>query len=124
MTYDPNNIFNKMINREIEVPILYEDEYGIVIQDINPAANTHLLIMPKSQSTSFDDFMQTQTPEFVAGFFAIVQKMAAKYNLIDSGYRIITNHGPDAAQSVMHFHIHLLGGELLGPLTHKDRFHK
>lgn len=124
MTYDPNNIFNKMIKREIDVSMLYEDEYGIVIEDINPAATTHLLVIPKSETTSFDDFIQTQTPEFVAGFFAIVQKMAAKYDLIDSGYRIISNHGPHAVQSVMHFHIHLLGGEPLGPLTHRDRFHK
>ena len=50
--------------------------------------------------------------------------MAEKYQIKDTGYRLITNHGSDASQSVKHFHIHLLGGEHLGPLTHHDRFHK
>jgi diadenosine tetraphosphate (Ap4A) HIT family hydrolase len=63
-----------------------------------------------------DDFAQNASPEFIKGFFESVQKTAKVIDLQSSGYRIISNHGKDAAQSVQHFHVHILGGKNLGGL--------
>lgn len=121
--YDKNNVFFKIINRTLDAKILYEDDYSIVISDINPAAKIHLLIIPKALRISFDDFIQNEPAHSAKAVFQTVQKMARDNGLDDSGYRIIMNHGKDASQTVSHFHIHLLGGQSIGPLTIGDTMH-
>lgn len=118
MAYDDNNIFAKILRGEIPCKKLYEDEFALAFPDIQPAAPTHVLIIPKGNFVSFHDFASAP-PEFVAGFFAAVQKVAAQLGVDASGYRIISNHGPDAAQSVPHFHVHLLAGTQMGHLLAK-----
>ena len=116
MVYDPNNIFSKILRGEIPCNKVYEDEFALAFHDIAPDAPVHVLVVPKIDCLSFDDFAQNATPEFMKGFFAAVQKVAEKLGLLDSGYRIISNHGADALQSVQHFHVHILGGKNLGRL--------
>jgi histidine triad (HIT) family protein len=116
MAYDNSNIFAKIIRGEIPTKKLYEDEYVIAIEDIEPAAPTHILVIPKGDYSSFDDFSQNASPETIARFFTTIQKLAKQFGIDKSGYRLITNHGQDASQSVAHFHVHLLGGKQLGKL--------
>lgn len=119
MTYDSDNIFAKMLRGEIACDKLYEDEFAIAFKDISPAAPSHLLVIPKIFVTSFNDFV-VQDSTLMGQFFKSVQKVAAQEGLVESGYRLISNHGADANQTVAHFHVHILGGMKLGGLIQKD----
>ena len=116
MTYDSSNIFAKIIRGEVPTEKLYEDEHVIAIADIAPAAPAHALVMPKGNYVSFDDFSLHAPAETVAQFFKTITYIARKLKLEENGYRLITNHGKDASQSVPHFHVHILGGRALGAL--------
>lgn len=120
MEYDKNNIFARIIRGEIPCKKIYEDESVLAIEDVAPAAPAHALIMPKGDYVSFDDFTRNTTPETVAYFFTTIATIARILKLEESGYRLITNHGSDASQSVPHFHVHLLGGRALGGLLPGD----
>lgn len=122
MVYDKNNIFAKIIRGDIETDKVYEDDHAIAINDLSPAAPVHVLVLPKGEYCSFDDFVATAPKETVAAFFSSVQHVASNVlNLTDSGYRLIMNHGQHASQTVPHFHVHILGGEPLGGLLASDR---
>jgi diadenosine tetraphosphate (Ap4A) HIT family hydrolase len=116
MAYDSTNIFARILRGEIPCNKAYEDEFALAFHDITPSAPVHVLVVPKGEFTSFNDFAAQAPQSLVLGFFAAVQKVATQLNLQESGYRIITNHGPDASQSVPHFHVHILGGKPMGHL--------
>ena len=116
MAYDHNNIFAKIMRGEIPCKKVHEDEFAFAFEDIIPSAPVHVLVIPKGEYVSFNDFAATAPVELVRGFFASVQKVAQKLGVEENGYRIISNHGVDASQSVHHFHIHILGGKLMGQL--------
>lgn len=116
MKYDKNNIFAKILRGEIPCKAVYEDEFALAFNDIEPATPIHVIVIPKAEYISFDDFAQQSSPDFLAGFFSAVQKVATKVGAVGSGYRIISNHGIDASQSVAHFHVHILAGKKLGGL--------
>jgi diadenosine tetraphosphate (Ap4A) HIT family hydrolase len=116
MSYDSNNIFARIIRGEVPSKKLYEDEHVLAIADVAPAAPVHALVMPKGNYVSFDDFAAHASPEIVAHFFKTITTIARTLKLEQTGYRLITNHGKDAAQSVAHFHVHILGGRPLGAL--------
>jgi histidine triad (HIT) family protein len=116
MKYDRSNIFAKILRGEIPCKKVYEDDFALAFHDINPDAPVHVLVIPKGEYSSFSDFATRAPQDFMHGFFAAVQKVASQLNLEESGYRIISNHGPDAAQSVHHFHVHILGGKSMGKL--------
>jgi len=116
MTYDAENVFAKIINGELQCAKIYEDDNVIAFNDIAPAAPVHILVIPKGEYTSFNDFVQKAELEKVGSFFRIVQDLAASAGLVEGGYRLITNHGKNASQSVAHFHVHILGGKQLGAL--------
>ena len=80
--------------------------------DINTKAPVHILIIPKGEFISFDDFVEKSTNEKVASFFKTVQKIAKDNGLSDNSYRIVGNCGEEAGQIVPHFHIHLMGYNL------------
>lgn len=120
MSYDAANVFAKIIRRDIPSDILFEDDSVLAIRDIASAAPVHALVMPKGRYVSFDDFALTAPPEAVAHFFRIVATIARLLHVDKTGYRLITNHGADASQSVPHFHVHLLGGHPLGGLLPGD----
>ncbi|MBT4878284.1 MAG: HIT domain-containing protein [Alphaproteobacteria bacterium] len=120
MLYDKNNIFAKIIRGELPCAKIFEDEKVLAFNDINPAASKHILVVPKGEYISFDDFIHKADDFEVVHFFKIVRKITHDYNMIDAGYRIISNHGKDASQTVDHFHIHILAGERLGGLLAGD----
>lgn len=117
MAYDKNNIFARILRGEIPCKKVYEDEFALAFHDIEPSAPVHILVVPKGEFVSFDDFSLNASPEFIKGYLAAIQKTAKILNLQESGYRIISNHGADASQTVPHFHTHILGGKNLGRLV-------
>lgn len=116
MSYDPNNIFARILRGEIPNNTVYEDEAVLAFHDIQPAAPIHVLVIPKGEYMSFDDFAAKAGSDAIVQFFKKVQQIAASVGANKTGYRLITNHGADAAQSVAHFHVHILGGRPLGAL--------
>lgn len=121
MTYAPDNIFAKILEGKIPCQKFYEDEFVLSFPDINPLAPTHLLIIPKGAYTSFHDFSTHASTAELEGFFRAIALIAEKAGVGTSGYRLITNHGKHSHQEVPHFHMHLLGGELLGSMMGSSR---
>ncbi len=115
MAYDPNNIFAKILRKEIPCSSLYEDPFALAFNDIHPKAPVHVLVIPKGAYVSADDFYADASPEEVTGFYRAVAKVLKDLNLED-GYRLLSNCGVNAGQEVPHFHIHILAGKKLGPM--------
>ena len=114
MTYDRNNVFARLLRGEIPCSKVYEDAHVLAFYDINPQSPTHVLIIPKGEYVSFDDFSQKASAEEIAALVRAVGNIAREQGVADSGYRILANTGPAAHQEVPHFHIHLFGGRDLG----------
>jgi len=114
MAYDPENIFAKILRGEIPCDRVYEDAHALAFRDINPQTPTHILIIPKGEYESSDDFTANASEAELAGFLRAVGHVAREAGLVEPGYRILANHGEDAHQEVLHFHIHLFGGQDLG----------
>ena len=104
-------LFCAIIDGEIPSTKVYEDELCLAFRDINPLAPTHILILPKTHIPSANAIDETNSA-VVAHIFELVPRLAAAEGL-DNGYRVITNCGPDAGQTVQHLHFHLLGGRKL-----------
>jgi diadenosine tetraphosphate (Ap4A) HIT family hydrolase len=115
--YDRYNVFAKIIRKEIPCNVVYEDDKIMAFHDISAAAPVHVLVVPKGEYISFDDFSAIAGTEEIGNFFARVRDIANNLDVAKSGYRILTNHGNDASQTVAHFHVHILGGKKLGGLT-------
>ena len=111
--YDDQNIFAKILKKEIPCETIYEDEDALFFKDINPKAKVHVLGIPKVHCVDFYDFVSSCDERTVAEFFNKVQKVIKLLNLQSGGYRLISNSGIDGCQEVPHFHIHILGGEKL-----------
>ncbi len=106
------SVFEMILNKEIESEIIYEDEEIFAINDINPVAPVHILIIPKKKVATMNDL--TEEDELLVGKMVIVAKNLAKSRNIDeSGYRLLWNTNKDAMQTVFHIHLHLIGGTML-----------
>ncbi len=114
MSYDDTNIFARIIRGEIPCDKVHEDDHVLAFRDINPQTPTHILVVPKGAYVSFADFSQKASPEEIAAFVRATGKIASAAGLDEPGYRILANHGADAHQEVLHFHLHLFGGKDLG----------
>ncbi len=110
--YDKNNIFAKIIRKEIVADIVYEDDILLAFHDIDKKAKIHVLIIPKKQFISYQDFIKNASNEEVVYFFKKIDYIANILSIQES-YRLVTNHGAEMKQVVFHFHVHLLGGGLL-----------
>ena len=108
-------IFEKILAKELPAEILYEDDQVMVIQDIHPVAKVHLLILPKKHFSSIQEVTQ-EDAILMMHVVTIAQKMA-KEQKIENGYRLLTNCGSDAGQTIFHLHFHLIGGQVLGAMA-------
>lgn len=106
-------LFEKILDGEIPGEIVYEDEKVFAIKDISPKAPVHLLIIPKKVVPNLQTMQRSDFP-LLGDIVTVAQKLAEKYGLNESGYRLLVNNGPDAGQTIMHLHFHLLGGAPLG----------
>lgn len=109
--YDQNNVFAKIIRGEIPANKVYEDGQILALHDIEPVAPLHILVIPKGPYEDFARFVTQATQEEVVYFFTKVRELADEYS--DGEYRIVTNKGELAGQSVFHFHVHIIGGKRL-----------
>ncbi len=114
MAYDRNNIFARILRGEIPCNKVYEDAHVLAFHDISPQSPTHVLVIPKGEYVSFDDFSQNASAEEIAALVRAVGRIAREQGVAESGYRILANTGPAAHQEVEHFHVHLFGGRDLG----------
>ncbi len=101
-------LFQKIMDREMDGEILYEDEKCAVLRDINPQAPTHVLVVPRKAIPSLDALTEEDEP-LIGHLFLVAKRIAADEGLT-TGYRTVFNNGPDANQQVDHIHLHVLGG--------------
>ncbi len=101
-------LFCEIIKGNIPSRRVYEDEYCYAFYDINPQAPTHILVIPKLHVASMDG-IDAENSVYVAKIFEVIPKIAAEAGLAN-GYRVISNCGDDACQTVKHLHFHILGG--------------
>jgi diadenosine tetraphosphate (Ap4A) HIT family hydrolase len=113
MAYDPNNIFAKLLRGEIPCKKVLENEHVLAFHDIHPQAPVHVLVIPKGPYKDLNDFCADAPPAAQAALMTALRKVAEIAGLLDSGYRVIANTGPDSRQEVPHLHFHVLGGRRL-----------
>jgi len=114
--YDDSNIFAKILRKELPCKKVYEDEWALAFHDINPLAPVHILVIPKGAYVSWDDFSDRASDDEIAGFVRAVGKVARDNGMVTQGYRVLANIGKRAGQEVAHLHVHIFGGQPLGPM--------
>jgi histidine triad (HIT) family protein len=114
MAYDRNNVFARILRGEIPCSKIYEDEHVLAFHDIAPQTPTHVLLIPKGEYVSFDDFSEKASTAEITALVRALGRIARAQGVAETGYRILANTGPAAHQEVPHFHLHLFGGRDLG----------
>jgi histidine triad (HIT) family protein len=103
-----DNIFQKIINRQIKADVVYEDDRCLAFRDINPQAPVHVLIIPRKVIATHDD-VKEEDRELLGHLHLVAARLAQQLGLQD-GYRLVLNCRERAGQTVPHLHLHLLGG--------------
>lgn len=108
-------IFKKIIDNELQADKVFENDRIIAIKDINPKAPVHLLIIPKKE---IPDFQSVSEEDFalITECLKVAQDLALRFGISD-GYRLLTNNGSNAGQTIFHVHFHLIGGKQLGSMA-------
>lgn len=112
--YDPQNVFAKILRKEIPCKSIYENDFVLAFHDIAPQAPVHALVIPKNPYISYAEFAERAAPEEIVAFTKAVAFVAKELGLSAGGYRIISNTGKDSGQEVPHFHMHIMGGRPMG----------
>lgn len=113
------SVFEKLVDRELPATILYEDDTIMAFLPLRKQAPVHILIIPKKRIVSVNE-LEDADAKLIGKMFLVARDLAKKYNIDQSGYRLIVNTNEDAGQSVFHLHMHLIGGKPLGPITTQD----
>ena len=103
-------LFCRIIAGEIPAQLIYQDAHAVAFRDINPQAPVHVLVIPRAHIPS----IAALEGEECGRQMDAIRKVAEQEGVAETGYRVVTNHGPDAQQSVFHLHWHVLGGRALG----------
>ena len=121
MSYDDNNIFAKILRGEIPCKKIYEDEFVLAFNDINPQKKIHVLIIPKGEYVNLDDFSAKASEKEISGLIKGISIVAKKVGVSDEvkggGYRSLVNTGKNGGQEVPHLHFHIFGGEKVGKMV-------
>ena len=119
--YDNNNIFAKILRREIPNKTVLETDHSLAFEDISPAAPVHILVIPKGPYVSLDHFANEASDEEIIDYSRTIGEVCKITGVQPSsggkGFRSIANTGPDAIQEVPHFHTHIIGGRNLGRMV-------
>jgi histidine triad (HIT) family protein len=107
-----DDLFLKIIDREIPADIVYEDEDVLAFNDVNPQAPLHVLIIPKKHIRTLND-VEDGDEALLGKLINVARKIARERNVDDEGYRVVMNCNQGAGQTVFHIHLHLLGGRTL-----------
>ena len=116
-TYDPQNIFAKILRGEIPNTTVAESDHTLAFNDITPGAVHHVLVIPKGAYVNFDHFARAASDEEIADFYRTAGKITQDLGISPDqgqGYRVIGNSGTHGVQEVPHFHLHILGGQPMG----------
>lgn len=106
-------LFCKIIAKEIPSKQAYEDDQVLAFYDIEPQAPVHILIVPKKHVESVL-FLQDEDKDLAFHMLQVAKKLANDLGLAENGFRLVFNTGADGGQTVMHLHLHLLGGRAMG----------
>ena len=119
MGYDKNNIFAKILRKEIPCKKIFENDHVFSFHDINPQKKIHVLVIPKGEYVDLDDFINKASDKEIVEFnkaIVLIVKMLKISNQED-GYRVLSNIGKNSGQEVSHLHYHIFGGELIGKMV-------
>jgi len=108
----PKTIFERIVDREADADIVFEDDHVLAFRDIAPQAPVHILLIPKQHHARHAAVPPEDHPVF-SHLFAAAQKVARQMKLEQTGYRLVINNGPDGGETVPYLHLHLLGGRAL-----------
>ena len=121
MNYDKNNIFAKILRKEIPCEKIYEDEFVLAFHDINPQKKIHALVIPKGEYINLDDFTSKASDKEIIGLIKGIGLVAKKLGVSEvakgGGYRSLVNVGENGGQEVPHLHFHIFGGEKVGKMV-------
>ncbi|NDE90040.1 MAG: histidine triad nucleotide-binding protein [Alphaproteobacteria bacterium] len=116
MSYDPNNIFAKILRGDIPCKKIFENDHVLAFHDIHPQAPIHALVIPKGAFVDYADFAANASDVQSAAFTKAIGEIAKLLGAHEQGYRLISNCGVNAHQEVPHYHVHILAGRALGPM--------
>jgi len=108
-----DDLFEKIIAKEIPSDMLYQDDYVTAFRDINPQAPIHILIIPNKNIPTVNA-VEVEDEALLGKLFLVAKKLAAEQGIAEEGYRLIVNCNEFGGQDVFHLHMHLLGGRKLG----------
>jgi diadenosine tetraphosphate (Ap4A) HIT family hydrolase len=114
--YDDSNVFARILRGELPSKKVYEDDHVLAFHDINPLAPVHILVIPKGAYVSWDDFSEKASDAEISALTRAVGKIARDQGLVEQGYRLLANTGLRGGQEVPHLHVHIFGGQYLGPM--------
>jgi len=119
MKYDKNNIFAKILRKEIPCNKVYENEYVLSFYDVNPLKKLHILVIPKGDYIDLDHFNSEASDKEIIEFSKSITHIVKmlKISSYETGYRILSNAGLNGGQEVPHFHYHIFGGEKIGKMV-------
>ena len=103
-------IFCKIVSGEAKATTVYRDEQATAFRDINPVAPTHILIVPNKHIESVN-MLASADEQLIGHLFMVASQLADQEGISTGGYRLITNTGVDGGQTVLHLHMHLIGGQ-------------
>ena len=115
-TYDPQNIFARILRGEIPNKTVLETDHTLAFHDIAPQAPVHVLVIPKGAYVTYDHFLRDASDAEILDFSRSVAKICDMTGVGEGGegFRAITNAGQNGVQEVPHYHLHILGGRPLG----------
>lgn len=114
--YDGSNIFAKILRGELPAKTVLDTEHSLAFHDISPLAPIHVLVIPKGAYVSWDDFTAKASDAEIADFVRAVGEVARITGADAQGYRLLSNIGKRSGQEVPHLHVHVFGGQPLGPM--------
>ena len=114
MVYNKENVFAQILKGQLEADKVYEDEHVLAFHDIAKLTPVHVLVIPKGEYVSLDDFVAQASDAELASYMKALGRVAKVMGVVESGFRVVSNNGKDANQEVMHFHSHVFGGKRLG----------
>tara|TARA_B100000787_G_scaffold25089_1_gene16742 strand:+ start:302 stop:667 length:366 start_codon:yes stop_codon:yes gene_type:complete len=120
MSYDKNNIFAKVLRKEIPCKKIFENEYVLSFYDINPQKKIHALVIPKGNYINLDDFNNKASDQEIVALSKAITEVSRILGIstdTGKGYRALTNSGDHGGQEVPHLHFHLFGGEKIGKMV-------
>ena len=114
--YDEQNVFAKILSGDLPCKKVMENEHVLAFHDINPLAPVHVLIIPKGHYVSWDDFSATASDAEITAMTRAIGEVARMVGADTQGYRVLSNVGKRGGQEVPHLHVHIFGGQPLGPM--------